>query len=51
MTALQVKLSDEFENKKKGKNSQTYRIVYRSNEKALSKEEVRYGSLSGTVAR
>ncbi|KAF8385651.1 fars-2, partial [Pristionchus pacificus] len=36
----QVKLSDEFENKKKGKNSQTYRIVYRSNEKALSKEEV-----------
>uniref|UniRef100_A0A8R1EGN2 phenylalanine--tRNA ligase n=2 Tax=Caenorhabditis japonica TaxID=281687 RepID=A0A8R1EGN2_CAEJA len=37
----QVKLTDEFENKKKGKKSQTYRIVYRSHEKALTKEEVR----------
>ena len=36
----QVKLTDEFENKKKGKKSQTYRIVYRSHEKALTKEEV-----------
>lgn len=36
----QVKLTDEFVNAKKGKKSQTYRIVYRSNEKALTKEEV-----------
>ncbi|EGT50081.1 hypothetical protein CAEBREN_32795 [Caenorhabditis brenneri] len=36
----QVKLTDEFENKKKAKKSQTYRIVYRSHEKALTKEEV-----------
>ncbi|CAB3398877.1 unnamed protein product [Caenorhabditis bovis] len=36
----QVKLTDEFENKKKNKKSQTYRIVYRSHEKALTKEEV-----------
>ncbi|CAB60398.3 phenylalanine--tRNA ligase [Caenorhabditis elegans] len=36
----QVKLTDEFENKKKEKKSQTYRIVYRSHERALTKEEV-----------
>ncbi|GMT11760.1 hypothetical protein PFISCL1PPCAC_3057, partial [Pristionchus fissidentatus] len=36
----QVKLTDEFVNAKKGRKSQTYRIVYRSNEKALAKEEV-----------
>ncbi|GMR59792.1 hypothetical protein PMAYCL1PPCAC_29987, partial [Pristionchus mayeri] len=35
----QVKLTDEFQNKK-GRKSQTYRIVYRSNEKALTKDEV-----------
>lgn len=38
----QVKLTDEFENKKKGKKSQTYRIVYRSHEKALTKEEASF---------
>ncbi|CAI5453239.1 unnamed protein product [Caenorhabditis angaria] len=38
----QVKLTDEFENKKKGKKSQTYRIVYRSHEKALTKDEVNF---------
>uniref|UniRef100_A0A1I7UJN8 phenylalanine--tRNA ligase n=1 Tax=Caenorhabditis tropicalis TaxID=1561998 RepID=A0A1I7UJN8_9PELO len=38
----QVKLTDEFENKKKGKKSQTYRIVYRSHEKALTKEETQH---------
>ncbi|MFH4983709.1 hypothetical protein AB6A40_010418 [Gnathostoma spinigerum] len=37
----QVNLSDSFTNRKTGKRSQTYRIVYRSNEKALTKEEVR----------
>ncbi|GMT08358.1 hypothetical protein PENTCL1PPCAC_30532, partial [Pristionchus entomophagus] len=36
----QVKLTDEFVNAKKGRKSQTYRVVYRSNEKALAKEEV-----------
>ena len=37
---LQVSLTDEFTNKKKGLRSQTYRIVYRSHEKALTKDEV-----------
>ena len=36
-----MKLTDEFVNAKKGKSSQTFRIVYRSNERALTKEEVR----------
>lgn len=36
----QVKLIDEFENKKKGKRSQCFRITYRSNDRALTKEEV-----------
>lgn len=36
----QVDLVDEFFHKKKKLNSQCYRIVYRSNEKALTKEEV-----------
>jgi phenylalanyl-tRNA synthetase alpha chain len=36
----QVKLIDEFENKKKGKRSQCFRITYRSNERALTKDEV-----------
>ena len=31
---------DEFTNKKSGKRSQMYRIVYRSNEKSLTKQEV-----------
>ncbi|KHJ79594.1 phenylalanine--tRNA ligase, partial [Oesophagostomum dentatum] len=36
----QVKLTDEFTNKKKNRRSQTYRIVYRSHSKALTKDEV-----------
>ncbi|VDM84006.1 unnamed protein product, partial [Strongylus vulgaris] len=36
----QVKLTDEFLNKKKNRRSQTYRIVYRSHSKALTKDEV-----------
>ncbi|CAD5212680.1 unnamed protein product [Bursaphelenchus okinawaensis] len=36
----QVDLIDEFENKKKGKKSQTYRIVYRSNDRIMTREEV-----------
>ncbi|VDM78542.1 unnamed protein product [Strongylus vulgaris] len=35
-----VKLTDEFLNKKKNRRSQTYRIVYRSHSKALTKDEV-----------
>uniref|UniRef100_A0A1I7SX87 Phenylalanine--tRNA ligase, mitochondrial n=1 Tax=Bursaphelenchus xylophilus TaxID=6326 RepID=A0A1I7SX87_BURXY len=36
----QVDLIDEFENKKKGKKSQTFRIVYRSNDRIMTREEV-----------
>uniref|UniRef100_A0A914HCZ1 Phenylalanyl-tRNA synthetase n=1 Tax=Globodera rostochiensis TaxID=31243 RepID=A0A914HCZ1_GLORO len=36
----QVNLFDQFENKKTGRKSQTYRIVYRSMERPLSKDEV-----------
>ncbi|CAJ0585393.1 unnamed protein product, partial [Mesorhabditis spiculigera] len=36
----QVELTDEFTNKKKNTKSQTYRIVYRSNDRVLTKEEV-----------
>jgi phenylalanyl-tRNA synthetase alpha chain len=36
----QVQLTDEFENKKKRRTSQCFRIVYRSNERALTKEEI-----------
>lgn len=36
----QVTIVDEFFNKKKGLHSQCYRIVYRSNDRALTKEEV-----------
>ncbi|KAL3072507.1 hypothetical protein niasHS_017481 [Heterodera schachtii] len=35
----QVNFFDQFENKKTGKTSQTYRIIYRSMERPLSKEE------------
>ncbi|CAI4225302.1 unnamed protein product [Auanema sp. JU1783] len=36
----QVTLTDEFTNPKKGTRSQTYRIIYRSHEKVLTKDEV-----------
>lgn len=36
----QVELTDQFHNKKKGKRSQTYRIVYRSNDRIMTREEV-----------
>uniref|UniRef100_A0A0N4Z4G5 phenylalanine--tRNA ligase n=1 Tax=Parastrongyloides trichosuri TaxID=131310 RepID=A0A0N4Z4G5_PARTI len=36
----QVSLTDEFFNKKLGKTSHCYRLIYRSNEKSLTKEEV-----------
>lgn len=37
----QAKLIDQFESKKKQKTSQCYRIVYRSNERPLTKDEGR----------
>uniref|UniRef100_A0A915C1D1 phenylalanine--tRNA ligase n=1 Tax=Parascaris univalens TaxID=6257 RepID=A0A915C1D1_PARUN len=37
----QVNLIDSFHNKKTGRLSQTYRLVYRSNERALTKQEVK----------
>ncbi len=37
----QVKLIDEFENKKKKKKSQCYTIIYRSTHKTLTTEEAR----------
>ncbi|KHN86770.1 Phenylalanine--tRNA ligase, mitochondrial [Toxocara canis] len=36
----QVNLTDSFRNKKTGRLSQTYRLVYRSSERALTKNEV-----------
>jgi len=36
----QVQLIDEFENKKKQRTSQCFRITYRSNDRVLAKEEV-----------
>lgn len=36
----QVQLIDEFENKKKQKTSQCFRVTYRSNERVLTKDEV-----------
>lgn len=36
-----MNLRDSFKNKKTGRLSQTYRLVYRSNERALMKEEVK----------
>jgi phenylalanyl-tRNA synthetase alpha chain len=36
----QVQLIDEFENKKKQRISQCFRITYRSNERVLTKDEV-----------
>jgi phenylalanyl-tRNA synthetase alpha chain len=36
----QVQLIDEFENKKKQCFSQCFRITYRSNERALTKDEI-----------
>ena len=36
----EVKLIDEFENKKKGLTSNCYRIVYRSIERSLTDDEI-----------
>uniref|UniRef100_A0A7E4W2C5 Phenylalanine--tRNA ligase, mitochondrial n=1 Tax=Panagrellus redivivus TaxID=6233 RepID=A0A7E4W2C5_PANRE len=44
----QVDLKDDFFHKKKNRHSQCYRIVYRSNEKALTKEEV--NAIHGEIA-
>ena len=36
----EVKLIDEFSNKKTGKTSNCFRIAYRSNERSLTDEEI-----------
>lgn len=36
----EVKLIDEFENKKKGKTSNCFRITYRSMERSLTDDEI-----------